>query len=426
MNRLATFLSIAIALLCAGCQTPPSQAGADVAIRQQTDRAFEQLVAMRRDLHAHPELAGKEARTSATVAARLRALGLEVQTGLHGHSVVGILRGGRAGKTVAWRSELDALPGDFLDPLPLRSQAPGVHHACGHDIHIAIALGIAEVLAQHRGQLHGNVVFIFQPEEESFQGAKAMLDRGLFTSVAIDEIYGLHVTALPVGQIAVRPGEMFAYQRRIRIALKDGLTAAAIEQLGQHVQGALTHTRPLARPWEIQRVGDPKVGVTSAGTAFQDYLIMDKPLATRTSQGTVHLEADLYETDAANLASLLPRVTQAVQASGHGDQLLGVTFTRQNPTVLNDEALTRAAVQTIQQAFGAGAVQHVYGQAPFFNDDFAYFQQLVPGVYFFLGGSNAEKGINAMNHAPDFAVDEESIRTGVKTFATLIAARVSP
>ena len=426
MNRPATFLSIAIALVCAGCQTPPSQAGADDAIALQTDRAFEQLVAMRRDLHAHPELAGKESRTSAVVAARLRALGLEVQTGLHGHSVVGILRGGHAGKTVAWRSELDALPGDFLDPLPFRSQAPGVHHACGHDIHIAIALGIAEVLAQHRGQLHGNVVFIFQPEEESFQGAKAMLDRGLFTSLAVDEIYGLHVTALPVGQIAVRPGEMFAYQRRIRIELKDGLTAADIEQLSQRVQGALARTQPLARPWEIQRVGDPDIGVTSAGTAFQDYLIMDKLIATRSRQGSVHLEADLYETNAANLASIIPRVTQAIDASGHGSQLLAVTYIQQNPTVLNDEALTRAAVQTIQQAFGAGAVQLVHGQAPFFNDDFAYFQQRVPGVYFFLGGSNAAKGINAMNHAPDFAVDEDSIRTGVKTFATLIAARVRP
>ena len=424
MNRFTTLLPVTLALLGAVCQATPDKAVTADAIGLQTDRAFAQLVAVRRDLHAHPELAGQEVRTAATVAARLRTLGLDVQTGGYGHSVVAVLRGGQPGKTVAWRAELDALPGDYRDPTPFRSQTPGVHHACGHDIHITIALGIAEVLAQRRGQLHGNVVFIFQPEEETFHGAKAMVDGGLLTSLAVDEIYGLHVTALPVGQIAVRPGEMFAHKRRLRIALNDSLADADLAQLGQRVQAALARTRPLAKPWEIQRVGDPEVGVTSAGTAFQDYLFMDQPRTTRTSQGTVHLEADLYETNAAHLAGILPRVTQAVQASGHGGQLLGVSFTQQDPTVLNDEALTRAALQTIQQAFGAGAARLAHGQAPFFNDDFAYFQQRVPGVYFFLGGSNASKGFNAMNHAPDFAVDEDSIRTGVKTFATLIAARL--
>ena len=140
----------------------------------------------------------------------------------------------------------------------------------------------------------------------------------------------------------------------------------------------------------------------------------------------MNLEADLYETDAARLASIIPRVTQVVEASGHGGQLLSVDFIQQNPTVLNDPALTRSAMQTIRQAFGADAVQLAHGQGPFFNDDFAYFQQRVPGVYFFLGGSNADKGITAMNHTPNFAVDEESMRTGVKTFATLIASRLGP
>ncbi|PTT76046.1 amidohydrolase, partial [Pelomonas sp. HMWF004] len=101
-----------------------------------------------------------------------------------------------------------------------------------------------------------------------------------------------------------------------------------------------------------------------------------------------------------------------------------VSFTRENPTVFNDALLTRTAVQTLQQALGAAAVQPVHGQAPFFNDDFAYFQQQVPGVYFFLGGSNADKGLNAMNHLPGFAVDEDSIRLGVRAFSTLLAARL--
>ncbi|WP_422010937.1 M20 metallopeptidase family protein [Roseateles sp.] len=426
MIRLAALLLAILVPLYAAGQTPPEHAVTAQAIALQTDRAHGPLVALRRDLHAHPELAGQEARTAATVAARLRTLGLEVQIGLYGHSVVGVLRGAHAGRTIAWRAELDALQTYLVDATPFRSQTPGVHHGCGHDTHIAIALGIAEVLAQHRDQLHGNAVFIFQPEEETFRGAKAMLDRGLLTALPIDEIYGVHVTALPVGQIVVRHGEMFAYQRRIRIALKDGLTAAEIEQLAGQVQGALARSRPQARPWEIQRIAEPGVGLTSATTAFQDYLIVDRLQPTRTGAGTVNLEADLYETDAARLASIIPRVTQVVEASGHGGQLLSVDFIQQNPTVLNDPALTRSAMQTIRQAFGADAVQLAHGQGPFFNDDFAYFQQRVPGVYFFLGGSNADKGITAMNHTPNFAVDEESMRTGVKTFATLIASRLGP
>lgn len=425
MNRLALLLPITLALLGAGGQAAtPEQAITAESIGRDTDRAFGRLVALRRDLHAHPEPSGQEVRTAATVSARLRALGLEVRKGPYGHSVVAILRGGQPGKTVAWRADLDALAGYFLDPVPFRPRQPGVHHACGHDVHIAIAVGMAEVLARHRSQLHGNVVFIFQPEEENVRGAQAMLAGGLFTSLRVDEIYGLHVTALPVGQIAVRPGEMFAYQRQLRIALKDGLAAADLQQLAQRVQDTLTRNPPLTRPWQIQRLVDPEVGVMSAGTAFRDYLLMDELRVTRTSPGTVNLEADLYETDAANLASLLGRVTQAVKASGHEDQLLGVSFTRESPTVFNDAALTRAAVQTLQQAFGAGAVQAMHGEAPLFNDDFAYFQQQVPGVFFFLGGSNAGKGLNAMNHSPDFAVDEDSIRIGVRTFSALIAARL--
>lgn len=420
MKPSTAFLAIALALLSAGCQTP--FAPDDISAR--TDRAFDGLVALRRDIHAHPELPGHEARTSARVAARLRELGLDVQVGLHGHSVVGILKGGSPGRTVAWRSELDAVAVDSRDTSPFKSQTPGVNHACGHDVHIAIALGMAEVLAAQRERLHGNVVFIFQPEEESFQGAKAMVERGLFDKVRIDEIYGVHVTAMPVGQIVVRPGEIYAHQRRLRIALKDDLPAPALEQLAQRVQGALVRTRPQAKPWELQHMADPKIGMTSPDTAFQDYLIMDTPAVTRPAAGTVHLEANLYVTDAARLDGIPARAAQAVEASGHARQLLSATYVGQTPTVLNDATLTRAALQTISQAFGNGAIQLAYGQAPFFNDDFAYFQQRVPGVYFILGASNAAKGVHAMNHTPDFAVDEESIRTGVRTFSTLIAARV--
>lgn len=424
MKRFLILLSSVFGLLLGGCQYNPSQRTASDAIHLQTDDLFEKLVAVRRDLHQHPEVAGYESRTSATIVAHLREMGLEVQTGQYGHSVIGILRGGHPGKTVAWRADLDALPGEFRDPAPFRSQNPGVHHACGHDIHIAIALGIAEILTKQRKSLHGTVVFVFQPEEETFKGAKALIDRGAFSFIAPDEIYGVHVTALPVGQISVRADEMFAYQRRVSIRLKNELSRADIVQLTKNVNSELSRSRPGAKPWEIQNIGDPVIGLTSPSTSFQDYLIMDATFKTRTENEDLVLEFYLYETTASKLGGIISRVERVIEASGHKSQLVSVSYVQENPTVLNNSSLTRFAIRTLQRSHGAGAVKPIFGQAPFFNDDFAYFQQKIPGVYFFLGGSNTEKGLIAMNHAPDFQVDEESIRVGVSSFSSLIIARL--
>ncbi len=420
---LAVFFFCIVALLQSACQrhhiAPPSHA----AIGLQADDLHHKLVEIRRDIHQHPELAGNEARTSALIAKHLRGLGLEVHTGQFGHSVVGILRGARAGRTHTGRADLDALPGDFTDPAPFKSKTPGVHHACGHDVHIAIGLGIAEIMARQRASLHGTVVFIFQPEEESFKGAQGMLASGVFSSVTPDEIYGLHVTAFPVGQIVVRANEMFAYQRRVSIQLKNELSTEQVTKLTKHVQDALFRIRPGAKPWEIQSAADPAIGVTSQSNGYQDYLIMDASFATRTENGVLVLETNLYETKAANLDGIVARIEQAIAASGHQQQLLSVSLTQANPTVLNDPKLTSLAISTLQQA-GAD-VRPAFGQVPFFNDDFAYFQQKIPGVYFFLGGSNAEKAQIAMNHALDFQVDETSIKIGVSSFSSLIMARLA-
>ncbi len=424
MKRLLIILSSVFGLIIAGCQYNPSQCTAPDATHLQTDGLFEKLVAVRRDIHQHPELAGNESRTSATIGAHLREIGLEVQTGQYGHSVIGILRGAHPGKTVAWRAELDALPGEYRDPALFKSQNPGVHHACGHDVHIAIALGIAEVLAKQRKFLHGTVVFVFQSDEETFKGAKGLIDRGVFSSLTPDEIYGVHVTALPVGQIVVKADEMFAYQRRVSIRLKNELSKADIVQLTKNVNSELSRSRPGAKPWEIQNIADPVIGLTSQNTAFQDYLIMDATFDTRIKNEELVLEFYLYETNESKLEGIISRIERVIDTSGHKSQLVSVSYVQENPTVLNDASLTRSALRTLQRNNGVGAVRPSFGQAPFFNDDFAYFQQKIPGVYFFLGGSNAEKGLIAMNHAPDFQVDEESIRVGVSSFSSLILARL--
>lgn len=388
-----------------------------------TDSIFEKLVKIRRTFHEKPELAGKEAHTREIVKKYLLDIGLEVETDLYGYSVVGILKGAEKGKRIAWRADMDALPADLPDPVAFKSTVKGVQHGCGHDIHMAIALGIAEVLAKNRQSLQGTVYFIFQPEEETFTGAKKMVENGLITRYKPDEIYGLHVTAMPVGQIIVKQNEMFAYQKGIRIKLQNTLSKEAINELITKIRTALARTKTGAKPWEIQRMVDEQDGLTKPNTIFGDYLVMGD-IRNYVKQDTLMLETELYETDKRKLNHIIPIIKKVIADNNHTAALLSVSFIKENPTVVNDKRLTNSAVKILEQVYGKGTVMNSYGQVPYFNDDFAYFQQQIPGIYFFLGGSNMEKGIIAMNHAPNFQVDEACIGTGVNMFASLIAERL--
>ncbi|MBK1897031.1 M20 metallopeptidase family protein [Chryseobacterium paridis] len=394
-------------------------------IQSETDQIFKKLLGIRRDLHENPELAGQEVQTQKFIQQYLTDLGLEVKTDVYGHAVIGILKGDKTGKKIVWRSDMDALPNDYPDPVAFKSKIKGIQHGCGHDVHMAIGLGIAEVLAQNRKSLKGTVYFIFQPEEETFKGAKGIVDSELFSKIGPDEVYGLHVTALPVGQIMVKPNEVFAYQKKIRIELKNELSTEEVKGLTKKIYNSLSRATNNSKPWEIQQIVDPTIGLTSPNTIFKDYLIIDDKFNTYSKNDHLFLDAYLYETNASNLDGIIPKVKKIIEDGGYKNQLVSVFFTQGNPTVMNDEKLTNIAIKTIQKIYGKDAVAPDYGQVPFFNDDFAYFQQKVPGVYFLLGGSNFEKGIIAMNHSPNFQVDEESIRTGVKCFSSLIIERLS-
>lgn len=393
-------------------------------IKVETDRIFDKLVEVRRGFHENPELAGKEKQTQETIKQYLLDLGLQVKTDIYGYGIVGILKGGKKGKSIAWRADMDALPNDFPDKVDFKSKVKGVQHGCGHDIHMAIALGIAEVLAKNKKSLKGTVYFIFQPEEEIFMGAKNMIDSGLLSKINLNEIYGLHVTALPVGQIMVKSNEIFAYQKKIRIKLKNALSNEKVNELTKNIRSLLSRSRNDSKPWEIQNIGDPKIGLRNTNTIFQDYLIMDEHFNTYTKNNEFFLEAYLYETDSSNLKEIIPKIKQRIETSNYKDQLISVSIIQENLTVNNDKKLTDIAVKTLDNIYGQGFIVTDYGQVPYFNDDFAYFQQRVPGVYFLLGGSNIEKGIIAMNHAPNFDVDEECIRTGVSRFSNLIFERL--
>lgn len=422
---LSLFLAILLitSLSTTNAQQKSNEGKVHESIKIDTDKIFDRLVKIRRELHEYPELASQEKRTQEVIKKYLLDLGIQVETDIYGYGVVGTLKGGRKGKTIAWRADMDALPNDFPDNVDFKSNVKGVQHGCGHDIHMAIGLGIAEVLAKNKKSIRGTVHFIFQPEEETFVGAKKMVENGLFSKIKPDEIYGLHVAAFPVGQIVAKPNEIFAYQKRVKIDLKNTLSKDETDQLIKKLNNSLIRAQAGTKPWEIQNYIDPKIGIANVNTIFKDYFI-NEGFTSRTKNEIISIVGNVYETNLMNLKNILPMATTVVESKGYKDKLLSVSFVLENPTVINDPQLTDTAIKTLDGVYGKGFVTPAYGQVPFFNDDFAYFQQKTPGVYFILGGSNFEKGWIAMNHAPNFRVDEECLRVGVRTFSSLIVERL--
>ncbi|NDK10349.1 amidohydrolase [Candidatus Gracilibacteria bacterium] len=394
-------------------------------IEKQTNEIFDSLVEIRRNFHQHPELAGNEKRTSKIISEYLSNLGLEVKTGVAGYGVVGILKGGKEGKNIAWRADMDALPNDFPDEVSYKSKNKGIQHGCGHDVHMAIGLGIAQVLSKNKESIKGTLYFIFQPEEETFVGAKNMVNSSLFSEMNIDEIYALHVTALPVGQIMVKPNELYAYQKRIQIKFNDKFSKEDAGILYNHIRSEILRKKDGANPWEIPKAFDSIIGLSNPNTIFKDYLFMEENFVIEEDNNQLDIKAYLYETNKSNLPNILPKIEEIISKSEYKDKFISTSFIQENPTVLNDKLLTENAINTLTDIYGSKSVVMNYGQIPYFNDDFFYFQQKTSGVYFLLGGSNLEKGINAMNHAPNFGVDEECIRVGVKSFSSLILERTN-
>lgn len=265
-------------------------------IEQQTNEIADTLIQIRRDLHQHPELAGNERRTSKVIAEYLSNLGLEVKTEIAGYGVVGILRGGKKGKNIAWRTDMDAIRNWLPEKVPYKSKIRGVQHGCGHDVHMAIGLGIAEILSKNKESVHGTVYFIFQPEEETFVGAKNMVNSSLFSEMNLDEIYTLHVTNLPTGQIMVKPNELYAYQKKVQFVFEDELSKANAEILYNKVREAIVRKEDGANPWEIQNAFDTIIGLYNPKTIFRDFLYLEEQFFIEEENNQLKIIADLYET----------------------------------------------------------------------------------------------------------------------------------
>jgi amidohydrolase len=443
--RLAP-LALAAHLLMSGgpaaAQSAPGTQGPlapapDPALAAQIDqraRAIEdKLIAWRRDIHQHPELGNQETRTAKLVADHLRALGMDVKTGVAGTGVVAVLKGGKPGPVVALRADMDALPVKEQVDVPYASKAKGTYlgkevdvmHACGHDAHTAILMATAEVLAGMKDELPGSVKFIFQPAEESpadfepdgkkIWGAKMMVQEGVLEQPKVDAIFGLHVSsAYPAGKLSWRSGPAMA----------------AADQFWIDVTGKQTHG---ARPWsgidpivvssqiilglqtipsrQINSMLEPAVitvGAIHGGNRMN--IVPDSVAMT----GTIRtydegMKKDIHQ----RIARTADMIAQSAGAKAD------VRVVELYNATVNHPELTEKMGPTLRRVAGEGN----YGLQPksTASEDFSFYQEKVPGMFFYLGVTPKDTDVEkaAPNHSPRFYVDESGLINGVRALSNL-------
>lgn len=385
---------------------PVDEASVD-AVASGLDR---DLIELRRDLHRHPEVAGQEQRTAAVVAQRLRAAGLQVTTGVGGTGVLGVLTGSRPGRTVAYRADMDAVP-------PNGQLGGGTQpaHVCGHDIHTAVGVGVARVLAHLRSRLSGTVAFVFQPAEEALSGAAAMLADGVFDRVRPAEIHALHCGPFPVGQFVVTPGSGLPGQDRGTISLT-GIDAVA---------------RATRLATEIKALGTVTPPATSEGVEqlVADFLTPDGPLAE-----FVYMSTQVAQTSGGAEVRVSYRcwpenryleIRQDIQRLAQAHQPASVAFpTDPFPAMVCPEPEGEALKRYLRRTVGHEGVRTLHAAVPFSGEDFSLFLDRLPGTYTFLGVRAPGAAVEtSYPHFGPFDPDERAIGHGVRAMAGWLARR---
>lgn len=421
LPRAALLFLVAAAPLSVAAQSPLS-----AELERRIASVMPKVVTWRRDLHEHPELSGSEVRTSRIVAEHLRALGMEVRTNVGGHGVVGVLRGGRPGRVVALRADMDGLPVTEQVDLPFRSrvraqyngQEVGVMHACGHDNHVSILMGAAELLAGMKAQLPGTVVFIFQPAEEGHPdgggGAERMIADGAMDNPKVEAVFGLHVWNGRAGEISYRPGPTMAASNTVTITVRGRQTHGAnpwggVDPIVVGSQVVLGLQTIVARQINITEnpaivtIGQLNGGVRS--NIIPDSVVM---VGTIRTFGREQRE-DIFR-------RILATATNIAEASG---ARATVKIDSGYPVTRNDIPLTESMVPTLRRAAGADKVS--IEPLVTASEDFSYFQERAPGMFIFLGITPPEQDweTRPRNHSPFFKADESALPVGVKAMSSL-------
>ncbi len=419
MKRL---LAITMTFLCINVY------GQNAKIDKMIDAVESKVIEWRRDFHQNPELSNREFKTAEKIAKHLKSLGLEVETGIAHTGVVGILKGSKPGPVIALRADIDALPVTERTPVPFASKVKsiyngietGVMHACGHDTHIAILMGTAEVLTKIKKDLKGTIKFIFQPAEEGTPpgengGAKMMVEEGVLKNPDVDAIFGLHISAgMTVGNISYKPAGIMAASQRFVIKVKGkqthgsrpwgGIDPVVISaQIINGLQTIVSRDTELTKEAAVISVGLIRGGVRNNIIPEEVEMI-----------GTIRtLDYDMQKKLNDEMKKRVPAIAKAFGGEAT------IEIDKGYPITYNDPKLTAQMLPALQKAAGKEQVHLI--NAITGAEDFSYFQKEVPGLYFFLGGKPADVKPEdaASHHTPDFFIDESGLKLGVQTFVNL-------
>lgn len=405
-----------------------AQSSLKTKVDQHADDIEAQVIEWRRDFHQYPELSNREFETAKKIEKELRRLGLAVETGVAHTGVVGVLKGGKPGPTVALRADMDALPVTERVDVPFASKVKstylnkevGVMHACGHDTHVAMLLGAAEILTSMKDQLEGNVVFIFQPAEEGAPqgeegGAELMVKEGLMNRINADVIFGLHINSgTEVGKIRYKPGGTMAAADRFVIKVKgkqthgsrpwggvDPIVVSA--QIINGLQTIISRQTELTKEAAVITVGKIDGGVRNNIIPEECEMIGTIRTLDTAMQRIIHEKIRLTAT----------KIAESAGAEAEVDIQTGY------PVTFNSPALTQTMIQTVFDA--AGEENVLLTPASTGAEDFSFFAREIPGLFLFLGGM--PKGMSpfdaAPHHTPDFFIDESGMKLGVRTLCHL-------
>ncbi len=421
---IALTLLVHLFSLDAGAQKKDTDAYIKTAVAQVESKC----IAWRRDLHQNPELGNREFRTSKLIAAHLRSLGMEVKEGVAKTGVVGILHGGKPGPVIGLRADMDALPVSERVDIPFASKAKaqyngqevGVMHACGHDTHVAILMSVAEVLSGMKKDLQGTVKFIFQPAEEGAPegeegGAALMVKEGVLDDPKVDVMFGLHINAqTPAGQIKFREKGMMAAADWFSIKIKGKQTHGAYPWLGvdpvmigtQIISGLQTI---VSRQSELT-----KYPVVISTTIFKGGIRENIIPEEVTLAGTIRtLDKDMQKDVWARVERTAKNIAEASGAVAE------VSFSSKTLVTYNDPELTAKMIPSLTRASNNNATTM---DAVMGAEDFSYFAEKVPSLFFYLGGMqpNKKPGETAPHHTPDFYIDESGFKVGITAFCYLV------
>ncbi len=369
------------------------------------------VIDLRRDIHAHPELGFEEVRTAGVVADRLRRLGYEVRTGIAQTGVIGILRTGRPGRCILLRADMDALPVQEQGELPFASTIAGKMHACGHDAHVAILLGAAGMIVERKDALCGTIVLCFQPAEEGKGGAAAMVAEGILDDPHVDAVFGLHVwSQFASGVVLTRPGPMMAASDSIEITIKGRGGHGAqpehtIDPIVTAAQFVSTVQTVVSRKLDPLEPTVVSIGAIHGGTAHN--VIPDDVRLL----GTVRtFNEELRDVMSAKIETVLRGCCESSQAT------YDYTFLRRYPVTSNHAGETEYLIDLAERTLGA----HLVAEQPKIMgaEDFSFMLQRRPGCFFFLG-AQLDPQVDAPHHSPRFAIDERAFEHGVRMMVAL-------